>query len=653
MKRLYLSALALSLTVLSLVAKSYSLSSPDGNVKVTVDAGERLTWSIDFNGETVVAPSAIGLDIESTKIQPGINPRVTNASRRSVDKVLKVDVPTKFSEIRDHCNELTLKMRGDYSVQFRAYDNGAAYRFVLNYKGDVIVADETVDLALPTGTSAYWPMAFEPGFKTSQEVKFDNRALTSLTPDLKGQLPVYMVTPAGNRVVVTEADVDDYTQLFLTSDASETLKGEFPRVIKEVKLRGDRTEDIIEEYPYIAKINGTRSLPWRIVMLSPDDKSLLVNTLPWQLSSPSCVEDASWIKPGKIAWDWWSMLNVYGVDFEAGVNTDTYKYIIDFAADKGIEYILLDEGWSQGTWDLKHYKPEVNVEELVEYGRQKGVGLVLWGLWNPLDPDIEGILDVYRDWGVKGIKIDFMNRSDQYMVNFYDRVGKAAAERNLMVDFHGAYKPCGVQRKWPNVMTFEGVLGLEHCKDSRDIDPRHNLVLPFTRMMAGPMDYTPGAAKNATAEDFSINFHHPMSLGTRAQQAALFVVYESPLQMMADSPSNYNLAPGYADFLARIPTVWDETLPIDAAIGEHLVMARRNGDKWYIAALTDWTPRDMSVTLDFLPEGKYEMTTFADGRNAHKEATDYKISATEVSSGDTINFHLAPGGGWTAIIEPK
>lgn len=617
-----------------------------------VEAAGELSWDVEFNGEKVINRSALGLELNGVKVQPGVNPLVKKVNRRSVDEVIEVDVPTKFSEIRDHFNELTLKMKGDYSVQFRAYDYGVAYRFILDKKGEFIVDNEIVQFAMPAGTTSYWPMAFEPGFKTSQEVKFENRALTTLSPDLKGQLPIYMETPGGNKVVVTEAGVYDYTQLFLTSDASDNLQGEFPHVIKEVKLHGDRTEEILEEYPYIAKINGKCDLPWRIVMLSPDDKSLLTNTLAWQLSAPSVIGDASWIKPGIISWDWWSMLNVYGVDFEAGVNTDTYKYIIDFAAEFGIPYILLDEGWSQNTWDLKHYKPEVNVEELVSYGRERGVGIVLWGLWNPLDLDVEGILDVYRDWGVKGIKIDFMNRSDQYMVNFYERVAKAAADRNLMVDFHGAYKPCGIQRKYPNVMTFEGVLGMEHSKDSRDINPCHNLILPFTRMLAGPMDYTPGAVRTATQEDFMINFNHPMSLGTRGHQGALFVVYESPLQMLADSPSNFLQVPDYASFLASIPTTWDETIGIRAQIGEYLVMARRSGENWYVAGLTDWTPRDMSVVLDFLPEGEWTMTTLADGRNAHREATDYKISKSRIISGDTVDFHMAPGGGWTAILEP-
>lgn len=639
----------------ALHAGSYTVISPDGKIKATVNVDKTLTWSLEKDTETIFFPSAIGLQIDGAKIQPGINPKVKNVKRRAVDETLIADVPTKFREVRDNYNELTLTMAGNWGVQFRVYDNGAAYRLFLTGKGEATVNSETVEFVMPDSTMTYWPIDNVKDFITSQESSFEHLALSEVDPSLNGYLPIYMTTPGrATRVVITEADVEDYSNLFVNSDAQSTLKGVFPHAIKEIRLRPgtDRTEDIVELYPYIARVNAKRSLPWRVVMIADDDAGLLENYLAWQLSSPSVIGDTSWIKPGIISWDWWSMLNVYGVDFEAGVNTDTYKYIIDFAAAHEIPYILLDEGWSQSTWDLKHYKPEVNVEELVKYGEERGVGLVLWGLWNPLDLDVEGILDVYRDWGVKGIKIDFMNRSDQYMVNFYERVAKAAADRHLLVDFHGAYKPCGIHRKYPNVMTFEGVLGMEHCKDSRDVNPRHNLILPFTRMMAGPMDYTPGAVKTATQEDFMINFNHPMALGTRGQQAALFVVYESPLQMMADSPSNFNTAPEYASYLASIPTVWDETIGIRAQIGEYLVMARRAGETWYIAALTDWTPRDMSVILDFLPEGEWTMTTLADGVNAHREATDYKITTTNVSAGDTIDFQMAPGGGWTAILEP-
>jgi len=345
-------------------------------------------------------------------------------------------------------------------------------------------------------------------------------------------------------------------------------------------------------------------------------------------------------------------LNVYGVDFKAGVNTDTYKYFIDFASKYGIEYILLDEGWSAGTWNIKEPIPGLDIPELVRYGKERNVGLVLWTLWNPLDKELDEILDVYEKWGIKGIKVDFMQRSDQYMVNFYERVGKAAMERKLLVDFHGSFKPSGLQKKYPNVMTFEGVLGLEHDKDSRDINPVHDLILPFTRMVAGPMDYTPGAVNNATAEDFYINFVHPISLGTRAHQAALYVVYESPLQMLADSPSNYYKAPEFASFISRIPTIWEDTKAITAKIGEQLVIARKNGKNWYLAGLTDWNARNIEVKLDFLEASKYKMEIFKDGVNADVYASDFKTEEVMVSKDELINITMAKGGGWAAILTP-
>lgn len=643
-------------TSVVLLAGDYTVVSPDGSLKLTVNNDSELNWSLQRGDETLIDHSVIDIDIEGHKSLnvSGKGPRISGVKRETIAQHLHPVVPTKSSDIHDLCNQLTLSLPGKLKAQFRVYNNGAAYRLISDNNGSLTVNNETVRFNLPQGTTSYWPMDFFTNFVTPQEVKFKELPLDSIDSVMKGFLPVYTTTPKGTRVVITETDVEDYSNLFLQADSSFTLNGVFPQVIKEKRLKPgtDRTEELIELYPYIAQVNGKRSLPWRIVMVADNDAQLLSNTLPWQLAIPSVLDDNSWIKPGKISWDWYSALNIWGVDFEAGANTPTYKYIIDWAAENGLQYILLDEGWSQSTWDITHYKPECNVEELVAYGKEKGVGIVLWALWNPLYNDIPGILDVYEKWGVKGIKIDFMNRSDQDMVNFYENVAREAARRHLLVDFHGAYKPCGVQRKYPNVMTFEGVLGMEHNKDSRDIDPTHDLILPFTRMMAGPMDYTPGAVFNRTAEDFSINFNHPMSLGTRAHQAALFVIYESPLQMLADSPSNFRLFPEYASYLSRIPTVWDETIGIDAMIGEYLLMARRNGDTWYVGALTDWTPRDMEVTLDFLGDGKYLMTTYADGVNARIEGMDAHLSTREVRRGDVIPFHMAPGGGWSAIIEP-
>ena len=358
------------------------------------------------------------------------------------------------------------------------------------------------------------------------------------------------------------------------------------------------------------------------------------------------------MRPGKISWDWWNGLNVYGVDFEAGVNTATYKYFIDFAARYGLEYILLDEGWSVSTLNIREPRREVDLKEIVRYGNEKGVGVILWTLWNPMKKDLTGILDTYRDWGVKGIKIDFMQRSDQEMVNFYEQIARAAYDRGLLVDFHGSFKPAGLQRKYPNVLSFEGVYGMENDKCSKDITPAHDCVLPFTRMVAGPMDYTPGATVNATAADFSVSWSHPMSQGTRAHQAALYVIYESPLQMLCDSPSHYLRTPEFTGFIAAVPTVWDQTAALHASAGEYAAVARRNGDRWYIGAITDWTGRDMEIDLSFLGEGRYRMQYFADGVNADSYAQDFRTGEREVTREDKLNVRLASGGGWAAILTP-
>jgi hypothetical protein len=425
-------------------------------------------------------------------------------------------------------------------------------------------------------------------------------------------------------------------------------------VVLEARLRegSDRNEELVKKAPYIARTRGTRTFPWRVVTIDPDDRALLENNLAYQLASKPVEGDASWVRPGKISWEWWHSLNIYGVDFRSGVNTATYKYYIDFAAKYGIDYILLDEGWSVSTLNIKEPRREIDLGELIRHGREKGVGVVLWTLWNPMKKDLEGILDTYRDWGVKGIKIDFMQRSDQEMVRFYDEIARAAFDRGLIVDFHGSFKPAGLQRKYPNVLSFEGVYGMEHDKCSTDISPVHDCTLPFTRMVAGPMDYTPGATRNATRADFAISWDNPMSQGTRAHQAALYVVFESPLQMLCDSPSHYLREAEFTAFIAAVPTVWDETVGLAASVGEYAAVARRSGEKWYIGAITDWTARTLEAPLKFLGGGRYRMKVFADGVNADRIARDYRTETREVTRDDTVALRMAPGGGWAAVLEP-
>ncbi len=629
-------------------AKTYDLVSPDGKVKVAVEIGEAIEYSLSYDDEEILAPSRIGLEFKGKPLSYSVR----KVTRRTIDQMHYAVVPVKARENREHCNELKIAFKGNWAVVFRAYDDGVAYRFETSFNdAEVYVTDETAEYVFAEDNDVYWANEKNPDFITHCEAFFREIKLSEIVREQYAYLPVSMKTPEGTRLVITEADMFDYPNMFLFGGDGQTLDAQYPEVILNYDMRTDRDVTLTQKADYIAKTDGTRTYPWRVMTIG-DDRSLLENNLAWMLSSKECSDDISWLLPGKISWEWWAMLNVYGVDFEAGVNTDTYKYYVDFAAEYGLEYILMDEGWSASTLNVVEPNPELDLAEIISYADSKGVGVVLWTLWTPMMKDMEGILDTYRDWGVKGIKIDFMQMCDQNMVNFYEDVARECFERHLLVDYHGAFKPAGLQRKYPNAMTYEGVYGMEHDKCSYDISPEHDLVLPFTRMVAGPMDYTPGATINATKEDFRERWEHPMSQGTRAHQAAIFIAFESPLTMMCDSPSNYYRNHEYARFLASIPTVWDETVALEAKAGDYLLMARRNGDVWYVAGLNDWTGRELQATLDFLGEGEYEAEIFSDGVNANRWAEDYRLERVKVRKGDALPVKMANGGGWAAIIRP-
>lgn len=646
---LYILSINLSLS------RDYIVTSPDKRIKVTVSDGKELKWSINFNNEEILNPSRIALSIKESNVAYGVNVSAQKISRETIDETYNAIIPTKSKQIRDHYNQMSLCFKGGYTVTFRVYNNGAAYRFETSIPQSVThVEEETVEFRLAGDYHAYWPKETSPNFITHCEGHFDYRTITNIPIQQYAYLPIYLSTESGVKMVITEADLFDYPNLFLAGTADKKLNGIFPPVILEKKIKegSDRNEEIIKNADYIAKTDGSRNYPWRLIIIEPNDRSLLENNLVYQLSTPSVEGDKNWIKPGRISWDWWSTLNVYNVDFEAGINTQTYKYFIDFAANYGLEYVLLDEGWSAGTWNIREPNKDIDMKELVKYGEKKNVGIVLWALWNPLSEDIEGILDLYRQWGIKGVKIDFMQRNDQEMVNFYEEVGKIAFEKQLLVDFHGSFKPSGLHRKYPNVMTYEGVYGLEHNKSSVDITPNHDLILPFTRMVAGPMDYTPGATVNATESDFRMNFIHPMSQGTRAHQGALFIAFESPLQMFADSPSNYYKTPDFTSFISKIPTVWDETKALNAEAGKYLTIARRKGDQWFIGSLTNWNRRELNITLDFLEKKNYKVQILKDGINANNYGSDFQIIEKNMAKGDTLKIKMAKGGGWAAILTP-
>jgi alpha-glucosidase len=469
-------------------------------------------------------------------------------------------------------------------------------------------------------------------------------------------LPVLFGNPDGAKILFTETALTDYPNMFLEMGQKQKLESIFPKFVLEAipdtESGPDRNQKITKEAEFIAKVSGPRQYPWRVFIVGEDDKVLIESNLAYQLAPPSVIEDVSWIKPGKVAWDWYNANNIYGVDFESGLNTKTYRYYIDFAAENGIEYVIFDEGWTKSTTEILGFNPDMDVKGLIQYAESKGVGIILWVLWKPLSENLTEILATYKSWGARGIKVDFMQRSDQAMVVSYEAIAKEAARLHLLVDFHGAFKPSGLQLTYPNVLNFEGVKGSENNKWSDLITPDHNLTIPFIRMAAGPMDYTPGAMNNAGKRDYAISWARPMSQGTRCQQVAMYVIYEAPLQMMCESPSTYRREQETVDFIRKIPTTWDETKVLEAKIGDNCIVARRKGSDWFIGGLTDWTERKFEIPLDFL-SGSYDATIIADGVNADHFAEDYQIRKQILSEKDVLKVEMKSGGGFAVILKRK
>jgi len=635
-------------------AKDYTLLSPDKQNTIKISANTQITWSVLRGTELLIKPSPMSLSLGSGQ-QLGVSPVVLKSKMSTVNDIITAIVPVKNKLVPELYNELKLVMKGGYTIEFRAYNDGVAYRFVTSLGTAAVEIDkEEVAFNFNENCQIYLPKENNPDLESHYEGDFKAMKLAEIAPETYGYLPLYVASPRGTKMVVTEADLYDYPNLFLFGTSGNSLTGQFPKVILESKPKpgSDRTDIIVKKADYHAKTTGNRSYPWRTVMISGSDKGLLENELVYKLSHPNVIKDTEWIKPGKVAWDWWNANNIYGVDFKSGVNTATYKYYIDFASEYGLEYIILDEGWSRSTTDLLASNKDLDLQELVKYATEKHVGVILWALWKPLDQQMDKILDQYVAWGIKGIKVDFMARADQYMVNFYDRTAEATAKRKLLLDLHGAYKPVGLNRKYPNVINYEGVRGMENNKWETTITPEHNTTLPFTRMVAGPMDYTPGAMLNTNKEEFYINFKSPMSRGTRAHQTSMYVIYDSPLQMLCDNPSNYKKEPVYTKYISRFPTVWDKTIALEGKIGEYVVIARKNGNNWYIGGMTNWDKRSFSIPLTFLDGKKYKVEILKDGINADKHAADYQLISKEVNAGESLEIGMAAGGGYTAILTP-
>ncbi|WP_345954785.1 glycoside hydrolase family 97 protein [Mucilaginibacter sp. PAMB04168] len=639
--------------------KHYELKSPDQKISVAVSAGSALLWSVKHNSTEVIKPSAIAVQLQGMFL--GSNVKVVSAKQRDVNNVIKTTF-YKRAEVDDKYHELVLDCKGGYQVQFRVYNEGVAYRFVLNHKDSVTVLSELSTFDFAGTPTAYIPYvdpkrSAADRYQSSFENIYTHLPLASAAKDSLAFLPLLVELADGKKAVITEADLEDYPGMYLKKGSSpNALISDMAPAPKNEKRGGyNNVQSVVTgRENYIAKISGKRTLPWRLIAISEQDKDLLDNDLVYNLASPSRVANTGWIKPGKVAWDWWNDWNISKVDFRAGINTTTYKYYIDFAAANKLEYIMLDEGWSEKA-DIMKIIPDLNLQEIIDYGRSKNVGVWLWTGMYTLNEKMDEAYNHYAKMGIKGFKIDFINRDDQKMVGFYYKAAKKAAEWNLLVDFHGAYKPTGLNRTYPNVLNFEGVFGIESFKALRkEVDfPGYETLVPYIRMLAGPLDHTPGAMRNATKKQYVTSYSMPMSQGTRCHQVALYITYEAPLNMLSDNPTVYMKEQETTDFIAAIPTVFDETVPLGGKVGEYTVLARRKGNQWFVAALNNWTARDIEVDLSPLGKTAFSAVVMKDGINADRDATDYKKESATVNPGSKIKVRLAPGGGWAARLTAK
>ena len=657
------------MTVFAAQAKNYEVASPSGDLRAVVSVTNSGTTLSVFAGETeVLAPSPISITIKEnnesrTKVLWGMNSKQPKVRRSFVDEMIPAPVYKRF-QVKDRYNQMVLTS-GKQGLVVRAYDDGIAYR--LTYKSNIpyTVYNEQADFTFPADYPMYASYVkrgddgdFESQYINSFENTYEHESITKFKSSRLLFLPVLVELPHGMKVCITEADLDNYPGMYLVGGGdTPVLASHFAPVPKTTVQGGHNMlqKFVTSREEYIAR-DANAQLPWRVIAVAGNDAELAASDIVFRLGKPLRIADTSWIKPGKVAWDWWNAWNLYGVDFRAGINNETYKYYIDFAAENGIEYVILDEGWAVNKKaDLMQVVPEIDLPELVTYADGKNVGLILWtGYW-AFHRDMENVVKHYADMGIKGFKVDFMDRDDQEMVRFINEASELCACYNMLVDFHGMYKPTGAQRTWPNVINYEGVNGLEQLKWSpKGYDQvTYDVQIPFIRQFAGPMDYTQGAMRNAIKKNYNPVNSEPMSQGTRCRQLATYVIFDSPLNMLCDNPSNYKREPECTAFIARIPTVWDETLGLDGKVGEYITMARRSGDEWYVGGLTNWDKRDIIVDLSFLEEGFYEIELFKDGINADRAACDYKRVVMPVPEDRQLKVTLFPGGGFAGRIERR
>ena len=658
-KKLYLAILSLLLLIgnasFAAKEKKYVLSSPDGTLKVEISAGNELAYQVMHGNDTILSHSNIGLVLENGTIV-GKTPRITGERRRKIKD--NIESPFyRFKEFVATGNELDLKLKGGFGIIFRAYNEGVAYRFYTTQSSDIIIKEEQAEFNFKEDYTAYLP--YTTNDKKPMAMAYQN--VYDITPLSKAQpklafLPV-TVDCGSVKLTLLESDLEAYPGMFVQSQQGKYgLKGVFaPYPAKTDFYPWRKQEYVTETTDFISRSRGSRSYPWRVLAITEKDTDMPVNNLVYALASPNRIGDTSWIKTGKVAWDWWNDWNLKGVPFKAGINMDTYKYYIDFASRNGLEFIVLDEGWyDPKSGDMLTVIPELDLTELIAYGKSKGVEIVLWTVFNVLDSQLEAACKKYADMGIKGFKVDFLDRDDQTAVEMVYRIAEMTARYKLTLDLHGIYKPTGINRTYPHIINFESVFGMEEVKwtDIKNNMPLYDVTFPYIRMMAGPVDYTPGAMRNATKADWRAMYYTPASMGTRCHQLAAYIVHDSPFTMLCDAPTNYLNEQECVDFIASLPVEVDSTFIASGELGKYIVTVRKKDVNWYIGGMTNWDERDVQLDFSFLPEGmSYTAVLFKDGVNANKQAEDYRKETIRIDKDSRLTLHLASGGGFAMKLE--
>ncbi|SKC20642.1 glycoside hydrolase family 97 protein [Dyadobacter psychrophilus] len=628
--------------------KPFELASPNGGLKISISLSDKIYYSIAGNNQELLSKNSLSLTLKEEVL--GQNPKLISFKKTKGDEIIKPYISLKYSSVKNNYNRLLLTFKGNFAVEFRAFDDGIAYRFITSKKGDIEVMSEQFAINFPDNYLLH--VQQNNGFKTAYEEPYQHIESLNWKPaDKMANLPLLIDTKKQYKTLISESDLSDYPALFLKGTGNNGMEGAFPKVPLEFTPDGDRSLKIVKSANYIAKTSGSRNFPWRYFIITSDDKQLMENTMTLKLAAKSEIADPSWVKPGQASWEWWNDATPYGpdVNFISGYNLDTYKYYIDFAARFGIKYIVMDEGWAKNTTDPYTPNPKVDVKELIRYGKTKNVDIILWLTWLTVHNNM-GLFKTFNEWGVKGVKIDFMDRSDQWMVNYYENVLKEAAKNQVFVDFHGSFKPAGLEYKYPNLISYEGVRGMEQMGGCT---PDNSIYLPFMRNAVGPMDFTPGAMLIMQPEVNRGMRPNATGIGTRAYQLALYVVFESGVQMLADNPTLYYRNQDCTEFITSVPTTWDETKALAATVGQVAVVAKRKGAQWFIGGITNGkeTERNVELNFDFLEKGKtYTMTYFEDGINAGKQAMDYRKKSIQVKAGEKINIKMVRNGGWAAVL---